>query len=54
MLQVLMQVQRANATTALKSGKNQQPSVLESEHEAIANLESKADRQRLSLCLLKV
>ena len=33
----------ANATTALKSGKNQQPSVLESEHEAIAKLESKSE-----------
>ena len=32
-----------SANTALKSGKNQQPSVLESEHEAIANLESKSD-----------
>ena len=32
-----------SANTALKSGKNQQPSVLESEHEAIAKLESKYD-----------
>lgn len=37
----------ANATTALKSGKNQQPSVLESEHEAIAKLESKADQVKI-------
>lgn len=33
----------ANATTALKSGKNQQLSVLESEHEASSKLESKSD-----------
>lgn len=31
------------ANTALKSGKNQQPSVLESEHDALAKLESKSD-----------
>lgn len=33
----------ANAGAALKSGKNQQPSVLESEHEALAKLESKSE-----------
>lgn len=32
-----------SANTALKSGKNQQQSVLESEHEALAKLESKSD-----------
>ena len=36
-----------SANTALKSGKNQQPSVLESEHEASSKLESKSDQVKI-------